>query len=1221
MHAVDFEEALQRAQAEHAQKDAKALAILEVKDETIVQLEREVAWLEETCRNLEASSQQSVSAMEQTMEQTVVAKLQEEAAAAEGAIWMLEQSEWALAGAESTCQEELRRELRFAERGASVLASEAETERRIAAQAERKVRAVEHRLSTEAARSRTLWSTELGALEEEQAAMQNELAAMTLEMQAARSEARRRDIVDKGKPSAEDITRLEEALLQTQANLRVAEDRLHHAEQIQLEQASVEIQPRGIVDALRQEVAEVRRVAKARCEELLVEAAAANQAPPAEARALKDAATSARRLDANGVATQTWVSTLVDVAVEANMHPPTGGQVPVAPRQQAPASSAQFSSACTASDADVSQLRSELNELRKELTSAGDAVQLAETWRLSYEEMARKASALSTRLHAEVAKREEAIVNSTRVEAELQARLRQANSERDEDWRAMQQTLESHQCDLQVVQRDLQEHVAAQQNSTASTPQVAPSLTVALLSATTQLAHACRGLSQDRLSASQRTTRDLGVSVIAEELEVESPPEGGASSRQRDFQEAEASQLRGEAFSAEAVAARVSRELQECCQELFHVTTSEHEAQSFAAAALSSAEHLQQELEDVRTEASREHARAMRVIAAEAAAYRAHMSEVRELQEAERKAQGQLEVAEAKVLWVEVAREEDKESLRAESRVALSAVRSECTTELQSFHKEVERTEAQLEGCGNERSHLKAQLEDSVNLKNLYEAEASNTSLTLRTSLEELEALRAAKQGQTDAARQGEERLESEVADAHAREAILLQQLDRLREALAADKAMQQRSSLHSARRLVHLSEGHSSASASLPSVSVAVDGGEVEWSNAASNGRICSDRSDEEAVTVTQRVASQCKANCGVELKRLQRRQAQEREHRERLRLRVDAAEAEATEWRQQCKEAETQVKLLREEADRRRTMIASLQQRVRGIDAAAASKAEKDVEDAKQAAQIAKRDAARKDALVQEMRQELIEARHKRLELQNREEAAEGRLAAEGGKIKALKSESQRKDASLRSIRAQVDVLQMRLHSEECECEARESQIRKLKASVASSQGSSSRAPQSLRSQRDSTRDIPRLERNSSMETIRQADRSSFTFEATSTPPRHRPASPSRTLTLTRHPDAGRSPASLTLSGSFITASSERSHAESTKQDEVVRMPPSPEPSAVRSSQERTRHRPALWSSASMSGHSFPSSIDAATLAESVQILNLSRDDLTDFLVDGAC
>mmetsp|Transcript_10400 Transcript_10400/g.23522 ORF Transcript_10400/g.23522 Transcript_10400/m.23522 type:complete len:1340 (+) Transcript_10400:92-4111(+) len=1260
---AELQECLRLAHAEHAQQDAKALAILEVKDEVIAQLETDLE-----CRESELQKSEAAEAhVQDHLERTVVAQLRGEVAVAEANLRKAQAAEHYASEASKCFEEEftkemqrwqegLQRELAASERNAASLASDLQMESRVAAQAQRKATNVERRFAAEAARSRAVWSAEIDVLEQEESAVKSRLDSLGLEMEAAHAEAVRHELAEQSRPSIGELEQLQEELQRT-------EKRLHEAQQAELSQAEEKVQPRELLEALSHEVAEVRRVAqearcgeqaaeryaslqsrraqlavekaqckilaaedaaaqvsmKARCEILLAEATAAAtdlETPPKQkARCTADAAVGSVPHEAS-VSTQTLHLKFANAAVEADLPSQRTPRTPIRrfPAPCAPRPHHQLvtqslaSSVSLHTDTDIRELRSELNQLREELAKAADAVKLAESWKISYEDMARQVGSLSKCLESEAARRTSEFVASMRHEVFLETGVtNQRNIERDGRWRIVHEAMSDHRQELRLLRKELQDHVAVQRHgSNASalevdrsklgdgdggpdaSSSVAPSLTVALLAATTQLAHACRGLTQDRLVVEQQTrrsgTRELGVSVSAEDLQQAQDGVAVAASRVEEASDSSSSRILAEAFSAEALAARANQELQECCQELAHVTISEHEAHSLAAAALASAEQFQQELDDARAEASRERARATRVVASEGAAYRAHSSEVRELQEAERRVQGKVEVAEAKVVWVEVANEEEKESLRTEQRSSLAEIRRESAAELQTSLREREQLQAKLHDCQMEKAAV--------------EGEAQDLSMLLASARDEFEVWQCETNANEELARQEEHRLEQELASAHAREAILLQQLDRLREALSADKALQtSKYSSHKAgnHSLASLKEEDSSDSSPpvVAAVASTASDGEVDKSQKlwTSIGGDSSDRSTAEASS--KDALPDRRSQNSSELKRLQRLHAQEKEHRERLRARADAAEAEAMDLREKLRDLESQSKLLREEADRRRSMITTLQQRVRGSDSA--RKAEKDAEDAKHVLTSVRRELTRRDSALSDMRQELSEARHRRLEMQSKEEATEGRLEAEMAKVKAARAESQRKDQALRNARAQADALQLRLRSEERECEAKDAQIKRLKATA----GLGAKPKQSL--------------------ALRNRDAADDSSRASARTPAAREGPAEHQL------DAAESP--------FVAVRSSSSSSSLAPKVEAARPPPLPESEPCQGSRRNpvsqlppkdsarvaVRETAALWSSASLSGQSLPSSIDAATLAESIHILNLSGDDLSDFLADG--
>eukprot|EP00929_Paragymnodinium_shiwhaense_P067945 TRINITY_DN34153_c0_g1_i2.p1 TRINITY_DN34153_c0_g1~~TRINITY_DN34153_c0_g1_i2.p1 ORF type:complete len:1989 (+),score=598.47 TRINITY_DN34153_c0_g1_i2:202-6168(+) len=170
-------------------------------------------------------------------------------------------------------------------------------------------------------------------------------------------------------------------------------------------------------------------------------------------------------------------------------------------------------------------------------------------------------------------------------------------------------------------------------------------------------------------------------------------------------------------------------------------------------------------------------------------------------------------------------------------------------------------------------------------------------------------------------------------------------------------------------------------------------------------------------------------------EARRLKKQLADERQRREQLRSRLTTCEKEAEALKQKGKDTETQLRMHKDEAERRRALIESLQQRCAAADVESKEEQEtlREAEETAKKLQVAKRDLGKRDSAIRELGQELGAARKVRAELEEQLRARDTRVEAQSSRIRVLTTQAQQKDATLKEARTEVLALQSALRREE--------------------------------------------------------------------------------------------------------------------------------------------------------------------------------------------
>ncbi|CAE7266070.1 iga, partial [Symbiodinium pilosum] len=169
-------------------------------------------------------------------------------------------------------------------------------------------------------------------------------------------------------------------------------------------------------------------------------------------------------------------------------------------------------------------------------------------------------------------------------------------------------------------------------------------------------------------------------------------------------------------------------------------------------------------------------------------------------------------------------------------------------------------------------------------------------------------------------------------------------------------------------------------------------------------------------------------------DLQRLHAQLRQAREQKEVLKQEVAVGEREEQLLRKELEEVEQQLRLSRDDAERKRSFIATLQVHCSGEDSEnLEAQAERQAELQSHLAK-ARQSLASKDARLKALRAEAAEA--KRLsEARRAAEAADAkRSAADLARTKALRSELRRKEKALQELWAQSEVMESRLEESYC-------------------------------------------------------------------------------------------------------------------------------------------------------------------------------------------
>lgn len=161
------------------------------------------------------------------------------------------------------------------------------------------------------------------------------------------------------------------------------------------------------------------------------------------------------------------------------------------------------------------------------------------------------------------------------------------------------------------------------------------------------------------------------------------------------------------------------------------------------------------------------------------------------------------------------------------------------------------------------------------------------------------------------------------------------------------------------------------------------------------------------------------------AEMRRMRRGASQERKQRENLRSKNTALNTEVVQLRERLKGNEGQLKLYREELDRKRTLLLSFSARKDATGREEEAREERE-ERSRRALQKAQRELARRDAMTVDLRKEAAEARL----LQEKQGKGEEACLS---KIKALASELRKKDQKLHEANARASTLESKLVAQE--------------------------------------------------------------------------------------------------------------------------------------------------------------------------------------------
>lgn len=612
----------------------------------------------------------------------------------------------------------------------------------------------------------------------------------------------------------------------------------------------------------------------------------------------------------------------------------------------------------------------------------------------SYEEELKAAAAASARAQDEVAAAEG--VAMATLEARCQSRVEAvlaSLSENEAEVAALRRNSASHEEVSYQLALAVQRAEAAE--SAAQTK--ARALFECEADAEGAVSHFEQGLKSlhDELRESRHGHRVLEEKVVAEST---------AAAEAKVL----AATLRGRLRRAEA-GAKATADLRTRCESLVNSATVAKEAQAALETSEAVIAETRAELQRVERRARAELeaqaaiADGLRISAAQCPQVQVPIGELAQLKAAERDLRLQLEASEAAELWQEIARKEDQDEWRKE-RWALEARAWEAE------RKELRCSEMEALAADKRALQSVVQAEETTSLlavttenRRLLQS-AQELHQELVTAQRAVESLRAECNAEAFAAKRAEGLRERDLAASHGRQAALLEEMERLREAAGQSR--------------------------SLFGDAVTASDGELERDRLLRSGDLSSDQN---ASRRSER----------AEVKRLQRVIAQERDQREQLRQRAADSEREVAQLRASIKDTEQQLRLCREDADRKRALVTVLQRRCgqaspdASCGTAAAdlvgSETGAKLDEARRRLSAAQKDLARKDLAIQELSKELQQARIQLQEQRRREETGAARAEADAARARALRAEAQRKDEALRQAQSRAQVFQAELAAHE--------------------------------------------------------------------------------------------------------------------------------------------------------------------------------------------
>jgi len=380
-----------------------------------------------------------------------------------------------------------------------------------------------------------------------------------------------------------------------------------------------------------------------------------------------------------------------------------------------------------------------------------------------------------------------------------------------------------------------------------------------------------------------------------------------------------------------------------------------------------------------------------------------------------------LERAQAGELWEAIARKEDQEEWE-QQWVVLSEQSASVARELGG--REAATAAAALAASIGEGAAARLEWERLAEENEQLQRQASDFSTLLRDAHSQVEALQRERAAREALSRQSIGALQRQVSAAQTREAAMLHELQRLREALARGC-------------VAPLADGNFAGEDGEDDVEDEDEVFDVADDDSGDSRIVAAATPDRRRWAVAKQGKQQSLVG-GAERTAPRRRRhvdEQDRRQREQLRARGAALEREVSQLKDRIQDLETQLKYHRQEAERRKALITSLQQRC-----ASTSAADRDVgevlgerDESRRRLQSAQRDLARKDGALHELRHELSEARHHRTELRSKEESAMSRSEADAARAKALRAEASRKERALLEARGEAESLKRQLEAEE--------------------------------------------------------------------------------------------------------------------------------------------------------------------------------------------
>lgn len=458
-------------------------------------------------------------------------------------------------------------------------------------------------------------------------------------------------------------------------------------------------------------------------------------------------------------------------------------------------------------------------------------------------------------------------------------------------------------------------------------------------------------------------------------------------SQERRFEITLQEQEDGIVVVTESRTGQVLAELKDRRDELALLSHTEEDAEQEVALARAALARVGSELIEARSERA-----SAQLAGSEACTQRGLINELTELVGERQKLQVRVEATEAREFKASVRCQEECDIWRHERQEYDEKLQAQSRSAAQEHQSEVS-VAAMVQQCGRlleEKEHL--------------DGEVSNYSAALRDARTQADVLHSEHRMCEDMARKSVIALQSQLAAACGREAAMLHELERLRGALL-----------------------HQSSGCGGPADAVA--DGELDR------------RRDLRAPCHRQSVASSAEDAHILELQQQHRStssqqhlQQHQQEHGDHWRARHATLAKEGAQLKEHMEDLETQLRLTKQESERRRALIAALQKRCGPAAAEEKEKAEtvSEYEEARKRLYTAQRGLARKDAMIQDLRRDLSEVRQQSKQAVQREEAGASKAAADAARARSLRLETQRKEESLLQARKEAETLKSQLLAE---------------------------------------------------------------------------------------------------------------------------------------------------------------------------------------------